>query len=390
MATIGTSSVGEVLQGAVARGALPGAVAAVTEPDGAAEIFSAGVLEVGGDTPVTPDTMFRLMSMTKAFATVAALQLIEQGELSLDQEVASVLPQWAQIKVLDGFDGDTPRLRDPASAATIKQLLNHTAGHGYGFCNADLLRYHALTGLPDPFTGKREGLLAPLVADPGTEWNYGINTDWLGQVIEAISGVDLAAYLQEHVFEPLAMTDTTFTPTDEQRSRMMQIHSRTADGGLTANPMDAPIPDPDFWPAGHGAFGTAGDYARFTAALLGGGELDGARILRPETVELAFSDHLDGIALPEVMKSALPEISNDVPAAPFGQGWGYGFHLFTEDLPGLRHTGTGDWAGLFNCYFWIDRSAGVASVFLTQVLPFYDERVIETALTIEATIYAPA
>ena len=388
MATTWASSAEEVLEAAVADATLPGAVAVVTGPDGAARELRAGTLAVGSELPVSSDTMFRLMSMTKALATVGALQLIEQGRLALDQEVASVLPAFGELKVLEGFDGDTPRLREPTRRATIKHLLTHTAGHGYGFLSSELLRYHQLTGVPDPMSGKRAGLMMPLIADPGTEWNYGINSDWLGQVIEAVSGTDLATYLEEHVFAPLGMSDTTFAPSDEQRARLMAIHGRTPDGGLSLIDVDAPVAEPEFWPAGHGAFGTAGDYARFMAALLGDGELDGARILAPETVRLAFSDHLDGIALPSIMKSAMPEVSNDVPAAPFAAGWGLGFHLFTEDLPAMRRAGSGDWAGLYNCYYWIDRASGIAAAFLTQVLPFFDERVVETVLTLEQTLYA--
>lgn len=242
--------------------------------------------------------------------------------------------------------------------------------------------------MPDPFRGLREGLSAPLIADPGSEWNYGINTDWLGQVIEAVSGQDLAAYLAEHVFGPLGMSDTTFAPTDEQRRRLMAIHSRTADGGLAVTDLEVPIADPEFWPAGHGSYGTASDYARFMAALLGDGELDGNRILQAETVELAFSDHLDGIALPAVFESAMPELSHDIPSLPFSQGWGLGFHLFTEDLPGLRRAGSGDWAGLCNTYFWLDRTSGIAVVFLTQVLPFFDPGIIDTVQAIEQATYA--
>ena len=111
-------------------------------------------------------------------------------------------------------------------------------------------------------------------------------------------------------------------------------------------------------------------------------------MLRPETVELAFSDHLEGIPLPDMMRSAIPELSNDVPAMPFRQGFGYGFHLVFEDIPGMRHAGTGDWAGLFNCYYWIDRSTGVAGAYLTQVLPFFDPPIVETALGFEAAVYA--
>jgi methyl acetate hydrolase len=378
----------ELLDRAAASNVVPGAVAVATGPDGTTEWAWAGRLRVDGDLAVRADTMFRLMSMTKPFASVAALQLIEQGRLELGQEVASVLPAFRELQVLEGFDGDRPRLRSPARQATIRHLLTHTAGHGYSFSNRKLLRYHQVTDAPDLFLGQRAGLNMPLIADPGTEWNYGINTDWLGQVIEAVSGQDLAAYLAEHVFEPLGMSDTTFAPTDEQRRRLMAVHSRTKDGGLAATDLGAPIADPEFWPAGHGAYGTAADYARFLAALLGDGELDGVRILQPATIELALSDHLDGIALPAVMESAIPELSLDIPSAPFSQGWGLGFHLFTEDLPGMRRAGSGDWAGLYNSYFWLDRKSGIAVTFLTQVLPFFDGETVATVQAIEETTYA--
>jgi methyl acetate hydrolase len=382
------SEVQELLDRAAENDAVPGAVAIVTRPDGAFEEARAGRLRVDGDDLVESDTMFRLMSMTKPFASVAALQLIEQGRLGLETEVASVLPAFGELKVLEGFDGDEPRLRAPARQATIRHLLTHTAGHGYAFSNRDLLHYHEVSGVPDPFRGLRAGLGMPLVADPGTAWNYGINTDWLGQVIEAVSGQDLAAYLAEHVFGPLGMSETTFAPSDDQRRRMMSIHSRTPDGGLAVTDLDVPIAEPEFWPAGHGAHGTAREYARFLAALLGEGELDGNRILAPETVALAFSDHLDGIVLPAVTESAMPELCLDIPSLPFSQGWGLGFHLFTEDLPGMRRTGSGDWAGLCNSYFWVDRASGVAVVFLTQVLPFFDQRVVELLAAIEQATYA--
>ncbi len=384
------SGVEEILNGAVASGVVPGAVFAVTGPDSDAALLTAGRLRVDGGEPVDTATMFRLMSMTKPLGSAGALQLIEQGKLELDQEVSSVLPAFGELKVLEGFDGDRPRLREPKRQATIRNLLTHTSGCAYGFCNENLLRYQELTGLPDPLSGLRAALQAPLVADPGTEWNYGISIDWLGQVIEAVSGQDLSTYLQDNLFVPLGMNDTTFAPSLEQRRRMMAIHSRTPDGGLVVMDVEAPIAEPEFWPSGHGAYGTAGDYARFMAAMLGEGELDGKRILRPETVQLAFSDHLGGIELPEVMKSAQPEYSNDVPRAPFKQGFGLGFHVFTEDLPGMRHAGSGDWAGLMNCYYWIDRASGIAATFLTQVLPFYDAKIVETALALEQAIYAGA
>ena len=321
--------------------------------------------------------------MTKALATVAALQLVERGELALDAEVASILPEWGDLQVLEGFDGDTPRLRPPAGQATIRQLMTHTAGHGYWFDNPDLVRYHEVSGVPTVFEGKAISLTAPLVADPGTRWEYGINTDWLGKVVEAVSGQRLDAYLADNVFTPLGMSETTFTPRDDQRGRTMAIHARTPDGGLAATDIDLPA-EPEWMAGGHGAYSTAGDYARFMAALLSGG----GPILKPETVDLAFSDHLDGIALPEVIVSAAPEYSNDVPAAPFPQTWGLGFCLTLVDVPEMRRAGTGNWAGLFNCYYWIDRRAGVAAALLTQVLPFFDQQIVDTLVAFEQAVYA--
>jgi methyl acetate hydrolase len=388
MTVVSSGAVERILEDAVAKRTLPGAAFVVTNADGEVIQATAGSLRVGSDAPVTTTTMFRLMSMTKAPASVGALQLIEQGKIALDQEVASILPAFGELKVLEGFDGDRPLLREPSRQATIQHLLTHMAGHGYAFNNEKLLRYHQLTGVPDPLSGLRAALQMPLVADPGTAWNYGINTDWLGQVIEEVSGQDLASYLGENVFAPLGMTDTTFAPTEDQRSRMMAIHMRAADGGLAVSDLDVPIAEPEFWAAGHAAYGTAGDYARFMAALLRGGELDGSRILRQETAELMFTDHLGAVRLPEVTKSAIPELSNDVPSPPFRQGFGLGLHVFMEDLPGMRGAGSGDWAGLCNCYYWIDRGSGIAAAFLTQVLPFYDEPIVEASLAAEQAVYA--
>jgi CubicO group peptidase (beta-lactamase class C family) len=384
------SAIDQQLDDAAARGVVPGAAVVVATPEGVVHQATAGPLRAGGEGgAVGEDTMFRYASMTKALASVGALQLVEQGRLDLDAEVRSILPAFGDLQVLDGFDGDTPRLRAPASQATVRQLLTHTAGCGYWFANADLLRHLGATGIPDPIQGLRAALDAPLVNDPGTRWEYGTNTDWLGLVVEAVSGQTLDAYLAEHLFGPLGMTEATFTPSDDQRARMMPIHHRLPDGGLAPGELELP-PDPEFQPAGHGAAGTAGDYGRFIAALLGGGTLDGAQVLEPGTVDLMLSDHLRGAPLPEVIHSAIPELCNDIPSLPVPQGWGLGLHLTLADLPGMRRAGTGDWAGLFNCYYWIDRASGIGAAFLTQVLPFFDQAIVETTLGIEQGVYAAA
>ncbi len=376
-----------LLDQAVGEQVVPGVVAMVGDREGVLYEGAFGRLSVDSDVSTRPDTMIWIASMTKAIVSVAALQLIEQGELELERPVADILPAFGDLKLLEGFDGDTPRLRAPKGQATIRQLLTHTAGVGYWFANADLLRYHQLMGIPDPTAGRVAVLEMPLVADPGTRWEYGTSTDWLGQVVEAVSGLDLATYCGEHVFGPLGMRDSTFAPTDEQTARTMTVHSRTSDEGLVPAPMEWPA-DADFYSGGGGAFATGPDYLRFMRALLRGGELDGERVLRPETVELAFTDHLQGAPLPELVRTTLPELSNDIPTWPVAQGWGLGFHLVLEDVPEMRRGGTGDWAGLANCYFWIDRSTGVAGAFLTQVLPFYDARIVETATSFEQAVYA--
>lgn len=386
MNTTTTTVIDDLLAAAVERDAIPGAVAVVAGAEGLRHVAFAGGLRTSGGAPVREDTTFRLMSMTKALTTVAALQLIERGRLELGQEVASVLPAFAELQVLEGYDGDVPLLRPPSRPATIRHLLTHTSGLGYAFGSPTLLRYLELTGTEDAISGRHDAIAIPLVVDPGTAWNYGVSTDWLGQVVEAISGQDLAAYLTEHVFAPLGMHDTTFEPSDDQRGRMMAVHRRTPDGALVVDDFELPR-TPEFAPGGHGAYGTGPDYGRFLAALLAGGTLDGARILAPETVALALRDQLGVLPLPRVTQSTMPELSNDIVAMPFKQSYGLGFHLMLEDVPGGRRAGSADWSGLMNCYYWLDRAGGVAAVFCTQVLPFFDGPILDTVMGFERAVY---
>jgi CubicO group peptidase (beta-lactamase class C family) len=373
------AGIDQLLSAAVDSGTVHGVVAMVVDRD--------GVLYEGVAGNAGRDTVFRNASMTKAVATTGALQLVEEGRLGLDQTVESILPEFAELKLIEGFDGEQPILRAPTSKATIRQLMTHTSGLGYFFLNERLFRYGPALGLPNPLEGKKISLTAPLVNDPGTIWEYGVNIDWLGMVIEGLTGQTLGAYLAEHVYGPLGMTDSTFHPSDDQRARLMPIRLRAADGTLEPTELDLPL-DPEFDAGGHGSFGTARDYARFIRAWLNDGELDGSRVLSSDTVATAFENHIEGIPLPEVMTSYVPELSKDVPSLPVPQGWGLGFHLVTVDVPGLRSAGTGDWAGIFNTYYWIDRAAGIGALFMTQVLPFFDDLVIETLLGFEAAVYA--
>lgn len=383
------SALERVLADAVADGSVPGAVAIVVDDLGVQGIAAAGVTRADGTgVALATDARFRLASMTKALATVAALQLVDAGSMGLDDEVATILPVWNDLRVLDGWDGDQPRLRPPTTPATVRQLLSHTAGHGYYFFSPELLRYHGVTGLPTVLSGQRASLDAPLTSDPGSRWEYGINTDWLGLVVEAVSGQRLDDYLAEHLFGPLGMSGVTFQPDAADRAAMMAVHARTPDGGLAVTEVDLAA-EPEWMAGGHGAVATADDYGRFIMMLLRGGVApDGARVLSEELIDEAFSDQLGGLTYPAVIESAVPELTNHIVNLQVEQSWGLGFHLTLEDLPGLRRAGTGDWAGIFNSYYWIDRVSGVGGAFLTQVLPFFDQRCLATAVAVEQATYA--
>ncbi|MDA4110249.1 serine hydrolase domain-containing protein [Mycolicibacterium holsaticum] len=376
---MGFERIDDLLNGVTADGTLHGVAAAVVGRD--------GVLYQGAAGDAKPDSMFRNASMTKAVATTAALQLVEQSRVQLDAPVASILPEFGALQVLDGFDGGEPVLRAPKTPPTVRQLMTHTAGCGYHFLNDKLFTYCTGQGFPNPLEGVKRSLSAPLVHDPGTVWEYGVSTDWLGLVVEAVSGQTLADYLAEHVYGPLKMTDSTFILSDEQRARLLPIRFRTPDGALVATDLDLPA-ESEWDAAGHGSYGTVADYGRFMRAWLNGGELDGARILREETVELALRDHLDGASLPKKMEPTIPELAKPVELLDVPQGWGLGFHLYLTDLPGMRSAGSADWSGLFNSFFWIDRKAGIGAVIATQLLPFFDDKVVETILGFEAAVYA--
>lgn len=372
--TFDGSAIEALLDDAVSKGAIHGIAALVVDRDGPVFHHAAG--------EASPQTMFRNASMTKAVATTAALQFVEKGRLSLDATVESILPEFGQLQVLDGFDGDKPRLRVPASKATVRQLMTHTAGLGYFFSNEKLLRYHELTGEPHPLTGLKRSFSTPLVNDPGVVWEYGTNADWLGLIVEKLAGQSLGSYLKQHVYAPLGMNDSTFAPDAGQRGRLLRVMQRQADGTLAPSSIDLPATS-EWDAAGHGSYGTVQDYGRFMQAWLN----DGAGILEPATVQLALQNHLGRARLPELLKSTMPELTNNVPSMPVPQGWGLGFHLTLADVPGMRSNGTADWAGIFNTYYWIDRARGIGAVLMTQILPFFDMPVIETLIGFEAAVY---
>ena len=375
-----------VLEAAVQSGGVPCVVAVAADDHGVVYEGAAGPRTPGGSDAVTPDTMLRIASMTKMVATVAALQQVERGALDLDAPVDSYRPEFADVPVLDGFDGGTPRLRPAATRATVRQLVTHTTGLGYWFLNAELARWEQVTGNRNVMSGSMDVFKAPMTADPGTRFEYGINIDWLGLVVEAVTGRSLDKYIAESVTGPLGMDSTTWLMTPGQRADSIPIHVRGEDGAWLATELDW-SQEPQCWAGGHGLYSTPGDYLRFQRMLLGGGELGGERILQPETLEAAFRNQIGPLDFPPEIRSADPPVTCDINLGP-GLKWGLGLLLNEQGLPGMRAAGSGAWAGLFNTHFWVDPTSRLTAAIYTQLLPFAEPSAFQLLIDYELALYA--
>jgi methyl acetate hydrolase len=385
-ASIDGTAIDKVLQEAVDSGGVPHVAAIAADRDGVIYQGAAGPRDVSQGDPVTTDTLFRIMSMTKMPCTVAALQQVEQGNLDLDAPVASYCPEFAELQVLTGFDGDTPVLRPPARQATVRNLVTHTSGLGYWFWSEDLVKWESVTGVPNVVAGSAASFTAPLLADPGDAYIYGINTDWLGKVVEAVTGTGLDVAIKQGITGPLGMDQTTFLMNDEQRPNSTPVHAKGEDGAWTSIG-EVLNQAPDYWAGGHGLYGPPSDYIKFERALLRGGELDGTRILRQSTVDEAFSNQIGDLDFPSEIPSADPASTCELNLGP-GFKWGYGLLLNTSDIPGMRRAWSGAWAGLCNTHFWVDRTTGVCGSIYSNFLPFVTPEALKMYNDFERALYA--
>jgi methyl acetate hydrolase len=381
-----SSPIDAVLTAAVAAGAVPNVVAMAADDTDVIYEGAAGPRAVGGDEPVSPDSMFRIASMTKMVTTVAALQQVERGAVDLDAPVDTYRPEFAELQVLDGFDGDTPRLRPPASRATVRQLVTHTSGLSYWFWNADIVRWEQVTGAGNALTGLRSTFDAPLVADPGTRYEYGINTDWLGKVVEAASGLSLDKYFEANILDPLGMRTTTFLMDAGQRAASVPVHTQSEDGAWTATDLDW-NQSPDWWAGGHGLYSTPRDYLRFQRMLLGRGSFAGVEVLQPATVDSAFRNQIGELDFPAEIRTADAAATCDLDLGP-GWKWGLGLLMNTERQPGMRAAGSGAWAGIFNTHFWVDPASRVTGAIYSQFLPFVTPAGLQLYADFERALYA--
>jgi methyl acetate hydrolase len=365
---------------------MPGIIAMAATDKGVLYQGAFGRRELGKDAPMTLDTVVWIASMTKAITATAAMQLVERGKLALDAPASQLVPGLAKAQVLEGFDtAGQPRLRPPKRPITLRQLLTHTAGFGYEIWRTEIAKYQTATNTPGITTCTNAALTTPLLFDPGEGWEYGINIDWAGKMVEAASGQKLDAYLQSNVLGPLGMNDTSFKLSPSQRARLASVHQRD-DKGLA--PIEFALPEePEFLMGGGGLNGTAPDYLAFAQMIMRGGRSNGAQVLRPETVDQMAQNHIGALEVGP-MKTAMPGLSHDVELFPgMSKKWGLSFLINTAQSPTGRSAGSLAWAGLANTYFWIDRRKQVCGVFLSQVLPFYDPTAIDLLTKFETEVY---
>jgi CubicO group peptidase (beta-lactamase class C family) len=375
------SRIRTALEAGLPDSGLPGAVAAALTADGSEVVVALGARGVADAAPMTADTMFWIASMTKAITCVAALQLVAEGKIGLDDPVGPWLPELAAPMVLEGFAEDgAPRLRPARGAVTLRRLLTHTAGLGYDFASGELAQWAAHTGATAGGVGPPAGL--PLLFDPGEGWLYGVNIDFAGRLIEALTGQDLGAALSQRIFRPLGMTSTAFVLSADARARLAPMHARLPDGTLTPIPFALPDP-PYFQMGGGGLHSTAPDYLRFLRALLG----HRPALLPPAMMALLTQSQVTE-PRPGALVSVAPHLSNDFDAFPGAPtGWSLGFLVNLEPGPAGRAAGSLAWAGLSNCYYWLDPANGVAGVLLSQTLPFGDPQVLALFDRFERAVY---
>ncbi len=351
---------------------------------------AAGVAAPG--MPAGPDTVFRIFSMTKAIGSAAAMILIERGQLTMDATVESVLPEFADLQVLDGFDASgKASFRAPAVKATVRHLATHTSGLEYEFWQPAQARYLQSINRPGVLgaTHLKTTLLNeyPLMTDPGTRWGYGVSIDWLGLIVEKISGKGIMEFLKENLLHPLGMTDTEAVVRDDMKPRLATLALRGATGELGDFPVEPPTTSDSFG-MGHALYSTPNDYTKFVRMILNRGTLDGQRVLSEEALSQMLANQMPGGLEFERLVSASPLSADFDPFPGIAKSHGFGFMRVDADVPGMRRAGSVAWAGVCNSHYWIDPKSDMAGVFMTQSLPFVEAPYMRAYESFEQAAYS--
>ena len=340
------------LQGYVDKGQLPGFLTVIARKGKIAHFETIGMRDVENKKPVEADTIFRIYSMSKPITSVAVMVLYDEGRLKLDDPVEMYIPAFKDMKV---FNKEQTETHDAKNKMTVQHLLTHTSGLTYGWGGKPIAKLYGELKIFKPGSGLAEmaeklGEI-PLVHEPGARWTYGVSTDVLGYLVEVVSKMPFEEFLQTKIFKPLGMVDTAFSVPKVKVERFAALYRPTEEGGLKLA-RNAPLANDDvsFFPSGGGGLvSTAADYLRFCQMLLNGGELDGVRILKSETVELMRYPHHQ-----------------------YGKdgAFGLGFHVVTQKDgdKGKRSTGAYSWSGAAATTFWIDPEKELIGILMTQLL----------------------
>ncbi|GGO91965.1 serine hydrolase domain-containing protein [Stakelama pacifica] len=362
----------------------PGIVIAVGADGDAPTFVTEGRIADDSDTAATPDTLWRVYSMTKPITAMAAMTLIEDGKMSLDQPVSDFIPAFKDMKVLVAPDTDSLETRPAKRQMTIRNLLTHTAGLGYSIVTKGaLLKEYEKNGiLPATLSrGYEQGVRAtrpasleefadrlaklPLIADPGTKWSYSIGLDLMGRVIEVASGMPFDRYVQTRILTPLKMESTYWTVPADQKARLATNYIWMGDSRVAVDPgANSVFLDPPSFPyGGAGLVMSARDYDRFLHMLQNGGTLDGAQVMKPETVKLAMSN-----LLPQGVTYSSVDGATGGSAGP-KTGYGAGGSVYLEDVPGGPGKGTYGWGGAAGTIAWVDPEKQVRGTVMVNYIP---------------------
>lgn len=323
--------------------------------------------------PMAEDTIFRIYSMSKPITSIALMQLYEQGHFQLNDPISRVIPEWRDHRVWIAGDVDNMETKAPEKPMTFRHILSHTGGLTYGGTNHPVdkaYRREGVRGGADETLATFVHKLAkvPLRYEPGERWMYSYSVDVSGYLVEAISGKPFDAYLQENIFNPLGMKDTSFWVAPEKQSRFAANYQRQPDKTLKL--IDDPatsnyLKNPSFFSGGGGLTSTTADYLRFCEMLRRGGELDGARIIGPRTLQLMHKNHLaGGKDLTQMAIGTFSETANE------GVGFGLGFAVTLSEVE-TGSLGEGDyyWGGAASTIFWVDPKEDMVVIFMTQLMP---------------------
>jgi CubicO group peptidase (beta-lactamase class C family) len=365
----------EVLHRYVDKGKLPGVQTLVSRRGELVHRDCYGFRDVEHERAVEPDTLYRIYSMTKPITSVALMMLYEEGHFLMENPVSRWIPELADLRVWSGGTAEAPETRPLEGPLTVHHVLTHTSGLTYGFQFAhpvdELYRGADLGNFNVPAYDLQEcmGLLAqmPLLFEPGQAWNYSMSTDVCGRLVEVMSGLSLDEFFRTRIFEPLGMVDTAFAAPESDVDRCSTLYLFAPGKGMTLMGSPASMTRmPPMLSGGGGLVGSADDYLRFCHFLLGGGELDGVRLLSPRTLRFMTVNHLpDGKTLNEMGQTTFSEV------AMAGTGFGLGFSVLLDPAASqsLGSVGQFAWGGAASTAFWVDPAEELAVVFMTQLLP---------------------